>query len=185
MRIISGSAGGIRLECPDGIARPMMDRVRAAVFSSLGEAVTGARALDLFAGSGALGIEALSRGAAACTFVDQHRKAAAVIRENLSRAKLAGTVRQQDVFAFLSAAPESTFDLVFADPPFALGEDDRAHPAQLMASGILARCIAPGGIFVVELPAEPPGGSDAWELLRSRRYGQAWTAFYRRHAVEP
>lgn len=179
MRIIAGSAGGIRLECPDGIARPMMDRVRGAVFSSLGDAVSGARALDLFAGSGALGLEALSRGAASCTFVDSHRKSIQSIRENLARAKLEGNVRQQDVAAFLSSAPGSAFDLAFADPPFALEIEDKAHPARLMESGALARCLAPDGIFVVELPGKPPPGSGAWELLRCRQYGQAWVAFYR------
>lgn len=180
MRIIAGTAGGIRLACPEGVARPMMDRVRGAVFSSLGEAVPGARAADLFAGSGALGIEALSRGAASCTFVDSHRKAVQSIRENLSRAKLQGTVRQQDVAGFIAAAQEAAFDLVFADPPFALAREDKAHPASLMESGALASCLAPGGIFAVELPVEPPAGAEGWELLRCRAYGQAWVAFYRR-----
>ena len=180
MRIISGSAGGLRLSCPDGVARPMMDRVRGAVFSSLGDAVSEARALDLFAGSGALGLEALSRGAASCTFVDNHRKAVAAIRDNLARAKFSGHVRQQDVAAFVAAAPEAAFDLVFADPPFPLDPVEKAHPVQLMQSGALARCLAPGGIFVVELPREPPAPGDAWELLRCRPYGQAWVAFYRR-----
>lgn len=182
MRIISGSAGGLRLACPDGIARPMMDRVRGAVFSSLGDAVAGARVLDLFSGSGALGIEALSRGAASCTFVDRHRKADAAIRANLAQARLTGTIRQQDVTAFLHSAPDAAFDLVFADPPFALETDNSVHPMRLMASGVLARCIEPGGIFVVELPIEPPAGDSAWELLRCRSYGQAWVAFYRRTA---
>jgi 16S rRNA (guanine966-N2)-methyltransferase len=180
MRIIAGSAGGIRLECPDGIARPMMDRVRGAVFSSLGDAVHEARVADLFAGSGALGMEALSRGAASCTFVDSHRKAAQAIRDNLGRTKLRGTVRQQDVAAFLVSAPDGSFDLVFADPPFALAVAEKAHPARLMESGALERCLVPGGIFVVELPGEPPPAAGAWELLRCRPYGQAWVAFYRR-----
>ncbi|MEY3480834.1 MAG: rRNA ((966)-N(2))-methyltransferase RsmD [Verrucomicrobiota bacterium] len=180
MRIIAGSAGGIRLECPDGIARPMMDRVRGAVFSSLGDAVDGARVADLFSGSGALGIEALSRGATSCTFVDIHRKAGHAIRENLGRAKLSGTVRQQDVAAFVAGSAEASFDLVFADPPFALALEDKAHPVSLMHSGSLGHCLAPGGIFVVELPVEPPPGDGAWELLRCRAYGQAWVAFYRR-----
>lgn len=158
----------------------MMDRVRGAVFSSLGDAVAGARVLDLFAGSGALGIEALSRGAASCTFIDRHRKAAQAIRDNLARAKLAGTVRQQDVAAFLSHAPDAAFDLVFADPPFALETTDPAHPVRLMSDGALARCVEESGIFVVELPCEPPPGDSAWELLRCRPYGQAWVAFYRR-----
>ncbi len=179
MRIIAGTAGGLRLDCPDGIARPMMDRVRGAVFSSLGEVVAGARVLDLFAGSGAIGIEALSRGADSCTFVDQNRKAAEIIRANLGRAKLSATVRQQDVATFLARAEPDSFDLVFADPPFALDPGDPAHPARLLADGVLDRCVAPGGFFVVELPAGPPPGNASWELLRNRRYGQAWTAIYR------
>jgi len=180
MRVISGTAGGLRLSCPEGIARPMMDRVRGAVFSSLGEVVADARALDLFAGSGALGIESLSRGAASCTFVDRHRKAVEVIRANLAHARLTGSVRQQDVAAFVAAAAPESFDLAFADPPFALGTDEAAHPNRLMAEGALARCVAAGGLFVIELPIEPSDNFPAWELLRSRRYGQAWVAFYRR-----
>jgi len=180
MRIIAGTAGGLRLDCPDGIARPMMDRVRAAVFSSLGEAVTGARVLDLFSGSGALGLEALSRGAASAVFVDRHRKAAAAIRTNLARARLTGTVRQQDVTAFVATTAAASFDLVFADPPFALDPGEAAHPAKLLTSGALARITAGDGIFVVELPQEPPAPPPSWELLRNRAYGQAWVAFYRR-----
>lgn len=180
MRVIAGRAGGLRLDCPDGIARPMMDRVRGAVFSSLGEAVTGARTLDLFSGSGALGIEALSRGAASCVFVDRHRKAVETIRGNLARAGLSGTVRGQDVASFLAHAGPGTFDLVFADPPFALDPDENAHPARLLDGADLARCVAEDGLFVVELPVEPPPGNTSWELLRNRRYGQAWVAFYRR-----
>ena len=84
----------------------MMDRVRGAVFSSLGEAVPGARALDLFAGSGAIGIEALSRGAASCLFIDSNRRAAEAVRTNLRHARLEGTVRLQDVAsAAAGAAP--------------------------------------------------------------------------------
>lgn len=180
MRVIAGTAGGLRLDCPQGIARPMMDRVRGAVFSSLGEVVAGARVMDLFAGSGAIGIEALSRGAADCLFIDSSRKAADVIRANLRHARLEGTVRLQDVAAAVAACEPASRDLVFADPPFALESSAPAHPAVLLASGSLARCLAPGGIFVVELPLEPPPASGAWELLRCRRYGQAWVAFYRR-----
>ena len=158
----------------------MMDRVRGAVFSSLGDAVPGARALDIFAGSGAIGIEALSRGAACCTFVDTHRKAADAIRANLAHARLQGDVRLQDAAKFLASAAPASFDLVFADPPFALAADNPAHPASLLAGLDLARAAAPGGCFVVELPAEPPDATGAWELLRRRRYGQAWVAVYRR-----
>lgn len=180
MRVIAGTAGGIRLECPQGVARPMMDRVRGAVFSSLGGAVPGARVLDLFAGSGGLGLEALSRGAASCTFVDTHRRAAEAIRANMARARLRGDMRLQDVAKFVGAAAPGSYDLVFADPPFALAPDDPAHPNVLLAGGSLARCMAADGIFVVELPSEPPAPPPGWELIRCRHYGQAWVAFYRR-----
>ncbi len=181
MRVIAGTAGGLRLQCPQGIARPMMDRVRGAVFSSLGDAVPGARVLDIFSGSGAIGIEALSRGAASCVFVDSHSKAVAAIRANLALARLRGDVRRQDVAKFLATAGESSFDLVFADPPFALEPDAPAHPASLLAGVDLVRAVSPGGCFVVELPFEPSAGSNAWELLRCRRYGQAWVSIYQRN----
>lgn len=180
MRIIAGSAGGLRLQCPQDIARPMMDRVRGAVFSSLGDAVQDARIADLFAGSGAIGIEALSRGARSCTFVDKHRRAADAIRKNLEHTKLRGTMRPADVASFLRGAEEGAFDIVFADPPFALPKDDPAHPVRLLSDGTLARALAPDGLFVTELPFEPPEASSDWALLRCRRYGQAWVAIYRK-----
>lgn len=181
MRVIAGTAGGIRLDCPRGITRPMMDRVRAAVFSSLAEIVPGSRVVDLFAGSGALGLEALSRGASTCVFVDSHRKAAEAIRVNMDRTRLRGEMRLQDVSKFVESAPPGSCDIVFADPPFALPLDDPSHPCTLLSGDNLARCIVPGGIFVVELPVEPPTApAHSWELLRCRRYGQAWVAFYRR-----
>src|ERR1700757_1574275 len=101
MRVIAGSAGGVRLAVPKHGVRPTMDRVKAAIFSSLGEAVVGARVLDLFAGSGALGIEALSRGAVSAIFVEENRQGVAAIEKNLAKTKLNGTIRQADVFAFL------------------------------------------------------------------------------------
>src|SRR3954451_25050254 len=120
MRVIAGSAGGIRLDVPKKRVRPTMDRVKAAIFSSLGEDVIGARVLDLFAGSGALGIEALSRGAGSALFIDEDRQSVAAIEKNLAKTQLAGRVRQQDVFGFLknARATAEKFQIVFADPPY-------------------------------------------------------------------
>jgi 16S rRNA (guanine966-N2)-methyltransferase len=101
MRVIAGSAGGICLSVPKRGVRPTMDRVKAAIFSSLGDAIIGARVLDLFAGSGALGIEALSRGASSVFFVEEDRQSTNVIEKNLAKAKFEGRVRQQSVFDFL------------------------------------------------------------------------------------
>src|SRR5215471_297982 len=119
MRVIAGSAGGVRLAVPKRGVRPTMDRVKAAIFSSLGDAVIGAHVLDLFAGSGALGIEALSRGAASAIFVEDGRQSAEVIKENLVRTKLEGRIRDQNVFDFLRH-PSNTekFEIIFADPPY-------------------------------------------------------------------
>src|SRR5690606_13224230 len=90
MRIIAGKAGRLAIKVPSAVARPTTDFVRQAIFSILAERVVDARVLDLFAGSGALGLEALSRGARSCVFVDEHRQAATVIAENLKRARLEG-----------------------------------------------------------------------------------------------
>lgn len=184
MRIIAGTAGGLRIECPAGVARPMMDRVRAAVFSSLGDAVIGARCADLFAGSGGIGIEALSRGAASCVFVDQNRKSVAAIRANLRHTELDAQVRQQSVAAYVASAQPASLDLVFADPPFALEPGDPSHPIALMAGTNLSACTTNTATFVVELPAEPPAACGVWELLRCKRYGQAWVAFYTKRAAQ-
>jgi 16S rRNA (guanine966-N2)-methyltransferase len=118
LRIVAGACGGRRIETPTGRAtRPTTDRVREALFSILGASVEGATVLDLFAGSGALGIEALSRGAAEATFVESHPRAVEVIRRNLAELDLAGRVQRRDVFAWLAEA-SGPYSVVFADPPY-------------------------------------------------------------------
>src|SRR6266705_429468 len=104
MRVIAGRAGGVPLVSPKSGVRPTMDRVKTAIFSSLGARVIGARVLDLFAGTGALGIEALSRGAASVMFVENDRYAVSAIEHNLAQTGLSGRIRKQDVFDFLSHA---------------------------------------------------------------------------------
>src|SRR3954449_10221616 len=115
MRVIAGAAGGIQLNVPKSGVRPTMDRVKAAIFSSLGESVIDARVLDLFAGAGGLGIEALSRGATSALFVEEDASAVSTIERNLARTKLEGRVRKQDVFSFLrSGQSAESFRIVFA-----------------------------------------------------------------------
>ena len=117
MRVVAGEFKGRRLVAPRGTrTRPTADRVREALFSMLGD-VSGARVLDLYAGSGALGIEALSRGAESALFVERDRAALASLDRNLEATGAPGAVRRQDVARFL-ARPEGTFDLVFCDPPY-------------------------------------------------------------------
>jgi 16S rRNA (guanine966-N2)-methyltransferase len=120
MRIVAGAYKGRRLHAPRGsTTRPTADRVREALFSILGD-VSGLRVLDLFAGTGALGIEALSRGAASAVFVEREPRAAAALQRNLDAVGAAtGRLRRQDALAFL-AADRGTYDLVFADPPYDL-----------------------------------------------------------------
>jgi 16S rRNA (guanine966-N2)-methyltransferase len=117
VRVVAGRFGGRRLGAPPGRGtRPTSDRVREAVFSTLG-ALDGARVLDLYAGSGALGIEALSRGAASALFVERDRRALAALRRNLDDVGVEAEVRNQDALRFI-AHPEGVFDLVFCDPPY-------------------------------------------------------------------
>src|SRR6476659_1168415 len=115
MRVIARRASGARLAVPKRGVRPTMDRVKAAIFSSLGEAIIGAQVLDLFAGSGALGIEALSRGAASATFVEDDRQSAEAIEKNFAKTKLEGRVQLQNVFDFLRQRSNSEkFQIIFA-----------------------------------------------------------------------
>src|SRR5215472_9551136 len=133
MRVIAGSAGGIRLAVPKSGVRPTMDRVKAAIFSSLGEAIVGARVLDLFAGSGALGIEALSRGAVSAIFVENDRHSAEAIEKNLAETNLKGRVWHQDVFDFLSQRSSADkFHIIFADPPYEKTNHGRSHTEKLL-----------------------------------------------------
>lgn len=179
VRIIAGSAGRMRIRVPGEVARPTTDFVRQAVFSILGDMVDGARVLDLFAGSGALGLEALSRGAANCRFVEENRKAAAVIEDNLRHTRLAGgVVSRADVFPFL-ARDRGSYDLVFADPPYARSRLDRDYVTELLTGDDLPRVLEPGGWLVVEMAAESEAPDvDGWELELRRSYGRASILLY-------
>ena len=172
-RIVAGSAGGRPLKVPPGAGtRPTSDRVREALFSrleSLG-ALDGARVLDLYAGSGALGLEALSRGAASAVLVEAAPRAAAVARANAAALGLPGAhVVAAKVERYLPGAPAAGFDLVLVDPPYALPEDDLA--AVLVA---LAPALDPGALVVVERSARGPEPSwpPGWRREDSRRYGE-------------
>jgi 16S rRNA (guanine966-N2)-methyltransferase len=180
MRVIAGTAGGRRLIAPEGDeTRPMMDRVKEALFSSLGAAVIDADVLDLYAGSGALGIEALSRGAASATFVEKARGALSALRSNLETLGVEGRVVASDVGSFLAGAGPG-FDLIFVDPPYrlslALVEEVLAAAAALLANG---------GVMVVHRRAgEPsPAVPDPIQLVDDRRYGDTQLWVYR--AVGP
>lgn len=179
MRIIAGKAGRMAIKVPAAVARPTTDFVRQAVFSILGERVENARVLDLFAGSGAVGLEALSRGAASCTFVDEHRQAHAAIVENLAKTRLeGGRAVKSEALSFLKRDGAS-YDLMFADPPYWKFHGDKDHLATLLKSGLIAPRLAPGGIFIAEVSAvHVPPPCDSLALTDRREYGSGAVLFY-------
>jgi 16S rRNA (guanine966-N2)-methyltransferase len=182
MRVISGIAGGIPLVAPKTGLRPTMDRVKGAIFSSLEPGLEGSRVLDLFAGAGTLGIEALSRGAKEAVFVEKESRATDVIRRNLEKTRLTGAViHGLDIFSYLDRlAPKGAFDFVFADPPYAKAPGERDFTPELMASRALAEALAPGGLFILEkIPGQPIPLGARWELVRERRYGATEVAWLR------
>jgi 16S rRNA (guanine966-N2)-methyltransferase len=179
MRVIAGEARGLPLSAPSPAIRPTMDRVREAIFSSLGDAVPGARVLDLFAGSGALGIEALSRGAASAVFVDANPRCAACVRENLRRARFEASVQVMDAFKFLELYAESDFDLIFADPPYGKSAGDRDFGSELLQYPALASALRENGMFILErLAGTEETQTASLSLVRVRRYGETEVAYY-------
>jgi len=183
MRVIAGSAGGVQLTVPRHGVRPTMDRVKAAIFSSLADQVIGAPILDLFAGSGGLGIEALSRGAASVLFVEEDRQSIAAIEKNLAKTKLSGRVRQQDVFEFLRhSSLAEKFRIIFADPPYEKTKAGERFTERLLANAALAQLLEPGGVFVLEKrPAERVPDTELWNVIRAKTYG-ATEVLFLRHA---
>ncbi len=181
MRVVAGIAGGIQLHTPKTDLRPTMDVVKGAIFSSLGEFVLNARVLDLFAGSGGLGIEALSRGAASACFVENERRAVESIQKNFEKTHVSGTVHELDVFRFLDRfATPSSFDLILADPPYVKQQGDRDFGAELLGNEWLRRAIAPEGILVLEhMPGAKLNFHGRWECIRQKRYGATEVALLR------
>jgi len=182
MRVISGIAGGIPLAVPKIDIRPTMDRVKGAIFNALAADLEGSRVLDLFAGAGTLGIEALSRGAKEAVFVEKEERAGEVIRRNLEKTRLiGGKIQVMDVFSFLDRlAPKAAFDFIFADPPYARKPGERDFTPELTASATLADSLAPDGLFILEkIPGQPISLGARWELLRERRYGATEVAWLR------
>lgn len=170
-RIVAGVAGGRRLAVPPKGTRPTSDRVREALFSAVESAVDldGARVLDLYAGSGALGLEALSRGAASATFVESASGALSVLRKNVAAVGLPGVVRAGKVAAVLAAGSSSPFDLVLADPPYAI-EDLAVELSSLVTGG----WVGPGSLVIVERSRRAGGLSWPEPLapLKVRHYGE-------------
>lgn len=178
MRVIAGSLGGRRLKAPRGrVTRPTSDRVKEALFAMLGS-LDGASVLDLYAGSGALGIEALSRGARHCVFVERDARVVKVLKENLQSLDLGSEVaevRGMDAFLALRSARglKETYDLLFIDPPYA-----QAHGPSSEFSAAISPLLGPGARIVVECDRRMPLELEL-EVERTRRYGDTSITIHR------
>lgn len=167
MRIIAGIAKGRRLIGPEGHGtRPMTDRVREALFSSLGETVVGADVLDLFAGSGSIGLEALSRGAASVVFVEHGRAALRALRRNIEHVGLGGEIVAMDVERYLDTN-EKMIDLAFVDPPYALS----LASVESVLKKLIPRLCAGADVVVHRRAGTEEPGVDELALIDRRRYG--------------
>lgn len=184
-RIVAGVAGGRRIDVPAGRdTRPTSDRAREALFSTLGSLLgelAGLRVLDLYAGSGAVGLEALSRGAAHACLVEASPRAVRTIRANVDRLGLTGAeLRGEPVARVLTSRPDAPYDILFADPPY-------AEPAPVVAgvtqSALVGGWLRPGAVAVVERASRDPEWRwpEGFEAVRHRRYGEG-TLWYGRAA---
>ena len=193
LRITGGALGGRHLRVPPGEGvRPTQDRVREALFNALQPIIGGCAFLDLFAGSGAVGLEALSRGAGRACWVEQERRVFATLKDNvellLGNAATADC-RCQDVFAFCRGwRGDRGFDIIFADPPYALRGAGAGLAGrlleQLLAGGRQHPLVAPGALLVLEQGAREPAPEAAgWTLVREREYGRTCLRTYREKEV--
>ena len=174
MRVITGSARGVRLQAPKGMdTRPTLDQVKEGIFSAIQFEVEGRRVLDLFAGSGQMGIEALSRGARSAVFVDESRAAVQLVRANLALCRLQGDVVQGESLGYLRTCGK--FDLIFLDPPYDTGLLDKA-----LENVVQFDILAEGGIIVCESRREKvlPQLQPPYHLLTERNYGKIKLTLY-------
>lgn len=193
MRITGGRLSGRRLRVPREEVRPTTDRVRGALFSIVAARIPGARFLDLFAGSGAVGLEAWSRGADSVCWVECKRRVLAVLRANVAAADVSeGRIVAADAVASLKKGFHGEqFDIIFADPPYDWAERDcvarsgRDNHEQGEARDVILDlvrrngCLAPGGLLIVEQAAGlAPATGRGWQLVGHRKYGRSSLTFY-------
>lgn len=174
MRIIAGKYGSRILKTPIGDRiHPMGERVRNAIFNKIGEEIIEAKVLDAFAGTGAIGIEALSRGASLATFVEKDRLVAKILRDNLETFGIEASVIHATALQFLETN-QQVFDIIFADPPY--------RQPQVCSVEALATALKPGGLLVVSNPKNiAPLANDQLKLIDERSYADAKISFYRKN----
>jgi len=185
MRIIAGTAGRRNFRVPKADVRPTTDRTREAMFSMLAHAIPGAKVLDLFAGSGALGLESLSRGAESCVFVDESRECVTTVKLNLATLRLkGGKVVQNDVIKMLSRVSLTQYDVIFADPPYWKNVGDRDFVLEMFETENFANILTDDGMLVIEADerAEINCG-EMWEQIDRRKYGGCAIFFFQKKGV--
>jgi 16S rRNA (guanine966-N2)-methyltransferase len=176
VRLISGEFGGRKIEAPDtGRTHPMSERIRNALFNSLGNRIEGATVLDAFAGTGSVGLEALSRGAHDVTFVERDRIAQKVLAKNITALGVENrtAIIRTTVSNWLETKDEKEFDIIFADPPY--------NDPQLSTAGRLLGLLKPGGYMILSHPGRGEGLTKTGVVVvDNRSYGNAFLTFYRR-----
>ncbi|MBI4744878.1 MAG: 16S rRNA (guanine(966)-N(2))-methyltransferase RsmD [Actinobacteria bacterium] len=183
MRVIAGIAKGKKLKSPKGMTtRPMLDRVKEALFSILSYKIEGARVLDLFAGVGSLGIEALSRGAESVIFIEEFKLSANILKENLETTKLTDKAvlieESVDFYLKRNYFKDLQFDLIFMDPPYRIDSVDLKN---IFDNILTNRLIAPEGEIVYHHhPKQPPIEIDELEIISIRKYGNSSLSFYKK-----
>lgn len=182
MRIVGGRFRGRTLKAPDGLdVRPTQDRVREALFNILMHDIAEARFLDLFAGSGTVGFEALSRGAGSVTFVEQNPRHISCIEANAKTLGVAPSIVRGDAFRYVAEYSAAPYDVVFADPPYALGETQGF--SEMLGHAAARDVVRPAGLFIVEttMRCELPDAPE-WDLCRDREYGKSRLMVWKRKA---
>jgi len=178
IRVISGEYGGRKIEAPDNDrTHPMGERIRNALFNTIGADIKGAAILDAFAGTGAIGLEALSRGAKEATFIEKDRVAQNILTKNITSLGLEerSVVVRTTVYNWLSTARPSQFDFIFADPPY--------HDPQLSTATQLFDLLLPNGLMVLSHPGKGEAPTRfGFVVVDNRSYGNAVLTFYRRNA---
>jgi len=181
VRITGGEYAGIPIICPKQSLRPTMDRVRESFFSSLGD-ITGAYFLDVFAGSGVVGLEAVSRGAGYVVMVERDGRKKAVIQQNIEKTKAKNciAVRIMNAEGYIKH-PEYSFDIVFMDPPFPF-----KNRAKLLSLAAANGCIKEGGLLLMHHPGNEtlPDKTAGLELYKEKKYGHSRMVFYRYSGIE-
>ena len=182
MRIIAGTAGRRNFRVPKATVRPTTDRTREALFSMLSSYIDGSKVLDLFAGSGSMGLESLSRGAESCVFVDENRECTNTVKLNLRTLRLnGGKVVQADVMKFIKKVSLSQYDVIFADPPYWKNTGDRDFVAEMFAAENFADLLSDDGMLVIEVDERAEvTPSDDWDLIDRRKYGGCSILFFQK-----